>query len=101
MKLFRKVNELISRASAYVLAPAMSVFAASPAFAEGFKPANTVMQKVALGLRGCAAITITVAVVWVGYKTLLNGQSLRDCVYIIIGSILIGGGSEFAALLIS
>ena len=101
MKLFRKVNELISRASAYVLAPAMSVFAASPAFAEGFKPANTVMQTVALGLHGCAAITITVAVVWVGYKTLLNGQSLRDCVYIIIGSILIGGGSEFAALLIS
>lgn len=80
MKLFRKVNELISRASAYVLAPAMSV---------------------SLGLHGCAAITITVAVVWVGYKTLLNGQSLRDCVYIIIGSILIGGGSEFAALLIS
>ncbi|EDY1253419.1 TrbC/VirB2 family protein [Salmonella enterica] len=99
MKLFSKVKELISRVSAYVLAPAMSVFAASPAFADGFNRANTVMQKVSTGLHGLAAITITVAVIWIGYKTLWNGESLKSCGYIIIGGILIGGGSEIAALL--
>lgn len=100
MKLFSKVKELISRASAYVLAPAMSVFAANPALAAGgFKRANTVMEKVSIGLHGLAAITITVAVVWIGYKTLWKGESLSQCGYIIIGGILIGGGSEIGALL--
>lgn len=49
MKLFSKVKELISRASAYVLAPAMSVFAASPAFADGFSRANTIMRRYPAG----------------------------------------------------
>ncbi|HIH9926921.1 TPA: TrbC/VirB2 family protein, partial [Klebsiella pneumoniae] len=88
MKLFSKVKELISRASAYVLAPAMSVFAASPAFADGFSRANTIMEKVSSGLHGLAAITITVAVIWIGYKTLWKGESLSQCGYIIIGGIL-------------
>lgn len=101
MKIFIKVKELISRASAYALAPAMSVLAASPAFADGFNRANTVMEKVSTGLHGLAAITITVAVIWVGYKTLWNGESLKSCGYIIIGGILIGGGSEIGALLMS
>lgn len=100
MKLFSKVKELISRASAYVLVPTMSVFAASPTFAaDGFSRANSVMEKVSTGLHGLAAITITVAVIWIGYKTLWNGESLKSCGYIIIGGILIGGGSEIAALL--
>ncbi|EIO2627167.1 TrbC/VirB2 family protein [Salmonella enterica] len=101
MKLFSKIKELISRASAYVLAPAMSVFATSPAFADGFSRANTIMEKVSSGLHGLAAITITVAVIWIGYKTLWKGESLSQCGYIIIGGILIGGGSEIGALLMS
>lgn len=53
------------------------------------------------GLHGLAAITITVAVIWIGYKTLWKGESLSQCGYIIIGGILIGGGSEIGALLMS
>ncbi|EPR2182269.1 TrbC/VirB2 family protein [Shigella sonnei] len=102
MKLFSKVKELISRVSAYVLALAMSVFAASPVLAaDGFQRANTIMEKVSTGLHGLAAITITVAVIWIGYKTLWKGESLSQCGYIIIGGILIGGGSEIGALLMS
>jgi type IV secretion system protein VirB2 len=101
MKYFSTLKKFISRTSTHVMTSAMSALAASPAFADGFAPANTVMQNIATGLHGCAAITITVAVVWVGYKTLWNGDSLKSCGHIIIGGILIGGGSEFAALLIS
>lgn len=53
------------------------------------------------GLHGLAAITITVVVIWIGYKTLWKGESLSQCGYIIIGGILIGGGSEIGALLMS
>lgn len=73
----------------------------SPAFADGFSKANTLMAKISTGLHGVAAITITVAVVWVGYKVLWNGQSLKDCGNIIIGAILIISGAEFAQLFIA
>ncbi|EHT8728087.1 TrbC/VirB2 family protein [Salmonella enterica] len=102
MKFIRKLKNKINLTSAYILAQAMSVVAASPALAaDGFQRANTVMQKVSTGLHGLAAIVITVAVIWIGYKTLWKGESLSQCGYIIIGGILIGGGSEIGALLMS
>ncbi|TKI02591.1 TrbC/VirB2 family protein [Martelella alba] len=97
MRLFRKLKTAVRAVSASAL-PAFSV---TPAFADGFQRANTVMEKVSTGLHGLAAITITVAVIWVGYKTLWKGESLSQCAYIIIGGILIGGGSEIGALLMS
>ncbi|EIN0583678.1 TrbC/VirB2 family protein [Salmonella enterica subsp. enterica serovar Newport] len=101
MNLFHKLKASASRLSVSVLVPAIAAFTASPAFAFGFQKANTVMQNISTGLHGLAAITITVAVIWVGYKTLWVGESLRQCAYIIIGGILIGGGSEIGALLTS
>lgn len=97
MTLFRKLKTAVSAVSLGVL----MVFSTTPAFADGFTRANTVMEKVSTGLHGLAAITITVAVIWVGYKTLWKGESLSQCAYIIIGGILIGGGSEIGALLMS
>lgn len=97
MTLFRKLKTAVSAVSVGVL----MVFSTTPAFADGFTHANTVMEKVSTGLHGLAAITITVAVIWVGYKTLWKGESLSQCAYIIIGGILIGGGSEIGALLMS
>ncbi|MCA6938437.1 MULTISPECIES: TrbC/VirB2 family protein [Enterobacterales] len=94
---FRKLKVAVSPLSTCLL----TVFSATPAFADGFTRANTVMEKVSTGLHGLAAITITVAVIWVGYKTLWKGESLSQCAYIIIGGILIGGGSEIGALLMS
>lgn len=101
MKFFSKVKGTVSRFVAFVSTLFMMALTASPAFADGFSRANTVMQKVSTGLHGLAAITITVAVIWIGYKTLWKGESLGQCGYIIIGGILIGGGSEIGALLMS
>ncbi|ATX02603.1 TrbC/VirB2 family protein [Citrobacter cronae] len=97
MTLCRKLKAAFSPVSAF----ALIVCSIPPVFADGFQRANTVMEKVATGLNGLAAITITVAVIWVGYKTLWKGESLSQCAYIIIGGILIGGGSEIGALLMS
>ncbi|HDX9051773.1 TPA: TrbC/VirB2 family protein [Yersinia enterocolitica] len=96
MSLLQKIKSLLSRPMA-----AMPLLAASPAFADGFSKANDLMGKISTGLHGVAAITITVAVVWVGYKVLWNGQSLKDCGNIIIGAILIISGAEFANLFVS
>ncbi|MEG5544037.1 TrbC/VirB2 family protein [Klebsiella michiganensis] len=97
MRLFRKLKAAVRAVSAC----ALTAFSVTLAFADGFQRANTVMEKVSTGLHGLAAITITVAVIWVGYKTLWKGESLSQCTYIIIGGILIGGGSEIGALLMS
>ena len=91
MILFRKLKAVVPPVSACTL----TTFSATPALADGFQRANTVMQKVSTGLHGLAAITITVAVIWIGYKTLWKGESLSQC------GILIGGGSEIGALLMS
>lgn len=96
MSLLKKLKSLLSRP----LAVMSSLALASPAFADGFAKANELMAKISTGLHGVAAITITVAVVWVGYKVLWNGQSLKDCGNIIIGAILIISGAEFAALFV-
>ncbi|OWF99353.1 TriB protein [Klebsiella pneumoniae] len=85
MILFRKLKAVVPPVSACTL----TTFSATPALADGFQRASL------------AAITITVAVIWIGYKTLWKGESLSQCGYIIIGGILIGGGSEIGALLMS
>ncbi|MGQ7746189.1 TrbC/VirB2 family protein [Pectobacterium brasiliense] len=97
MTFFRMLKAAVSPVSVCVLV----FFSATPTFADGFQRANTIMEKVSTGLHGLAAITITVSVIWVGYKTLWKGESLSQCAYIIIGGILIGGGSEIGALLMS
>ncbi|PAV02515.1 TriB protein [Arsenophonus sp. ENCA] len=99
MNLFNQFKHVTHRISASLFALAFSVFTINPALADGFVRATTIMQKVATGLHGLAAITITVAVIWVGYKTLWKGESLSQCGNIIIGGILIGGGTEIGALL--
>ncbi|HAU5635937.1 TrbC/VirB2 family protein [Citrobacter amalonaticus] len=98
MQLKDRVKRCLRRSAASALAQSV---VASPALADGFQRANTIMEKVSTGLHGLAAVTITVAVIWIGYKTLWKGESLSQCGYIIIGGILIGGGSEIGALLMS
>ena len=64
---------------------------------DGFNKANDVLSKTSLGLLGLAAVTITLATTWVGYKVLFDGKSLHDMRNVIIGAILIVGASGFGA----
>ncbi|WP_230492939.1 TrbC/VirB2 family protein [Martelella alba] len=68
MRLFRKLKAAVSAVSA----GALTALSVTPAFADGFERANTVMEKVSTGLHGLAAITITVAVIWVGLQDALE-----------------------------
>lgn len=75
------------------------VLQAAPALAadSGFNKANETLSNTSTGLLGLAAVTITLATMWVGYKVLFDGKSLHDMRNVIIGAILIVGASGFGA----
>lgn len=74
------------------------LFVSSPAFAE-FKKAQKLMEKIEGGLRGLSLVSVTIAIIWVGYKVLFGGSTLRDCAPILIGAILLASAAEIAKLL--
>ncbi|KPC27197.1 Conjugal transfer protein [Pseudomonas syringae pv. cilantro] len=45
-------------------------------------------------------MTVTIAVLWVGYKVLFAGNTLRECAPIIIGAIIIASASEVARMMV-
>lgn len=63
----------------------------------GFNKANETLSNTSTGLLGLAAVTITLATMWIGYKVLFDGKSLSDMRNVIIGAILIVGASGFGA----
>ena len=67
------------------------------AMADGFTKAGTLLDKVSTGLLALSIVTVTIAVLWVGYKVLFDGKSLHDMRNVIIGAILIVGASGFGA----
>ncbi|HCM9655485.1 TrbC/VirB2 family protein [Enterobacter mori] len=96
MKFIKSIKNLSNKATTPLLLSAV----AQPALAAGgFSVANNLLSQVESGLEGLAIITITIAVLWVGYKVLWNGQSLKDCSNIIIGGIIIASASEIGSLL--
>lgn len=69
----------------------------APAADSGFSKASDTLSNTSTGLLGLAAVTITLATMWVGYKVLFDGKSLHDMRNVIIGAILIVGASGFGA----
>lgn len=69
--------------------------------AGGLSKVNTLLETISGWLYGAAAVTVTIAILWVGYKILFGGQTLRECAPVLIGSIIIASASTIAGLLIS
>jgi type IV secretion system protein VirB2 len=46
----------------------------------GFNKANETLSNTSTGLLGLAAVTITLATMWVGYKVLFDGKACMTCV---------------------
>lgn len=69
----------------------------SPTFAEGFTKANDFLESLNTGLHVLTGATITLAVLWVGYKVMFDANSIRDCKNVIIGAILVASASELGA----
>lgn len=82
------------------LIPAALLATSVPAMADGFSKASSLLDKVSTGLLALSIVTVTIAVLWVGYKVLFAGNTLRECAPIIMGAILIASASEIARLLV-
>lgn len=76
-------------------------FAETASGAGGLSGAKNLLENVEGALTALSVVTVTIAILWVGYKVLFGGQTLKECAPIIIGAILIAGASEIAGLLIS
>lgn len=82
------------------LIPAGLFVASVPAMADGFTKARTLLDKVSTGLLALSLVTVTIAVLWVGYKVLFAGNTLRECAPIIVGAIIIASASEVARMMV-
>jgi len=69
------------------------------AMAGGLEKVNTLMQKVSDGLSAISIATVTVAILWVGYKVLFTGTAIRDMGSTILGAVIIAAASEIASLI--
>lgn len=69
--------------------------------AGGLEKANKLLETVSSWLNALSIATVTIAILVVGYKVVFGGQTIRECVPIIIGAILIASASQIANLLLS
>jgi len=70
------------------------------AAAGGLDKVNTLMNNVSTALQALSLATITVAILWVGYKVLFAGVALRDMGSTILGAVIIASAAQIAALLV-
>lgn len=96
----RKVKSmLIMRKYRTLLISFYISFFTHPAYAD-FQKANKLLTKVEQGLRSLSLVTVTLAILWVGYKVLFGGSTIQECAPVIIGAIIIASAAEIAKMLV-
>ncbi|MGF1907722.1 TrbC/VirB2 family protein [Aliivibrio salmonicida] len=92
------VSSASSRLSFGVLRLSLALFSLFPvlAHAEGLDKVNDFMENVAAVLRGASIVTVTVALMWCGYKYLFTEWDIREMGRILMGALLVGGAAELA-----
>lgn len=66
----------------------------------GLDKVNAFMENIKSVLSGAAIVTVTVAVMVVGYKVIFTQWDARECGKILMGGLFIGGGAEIAGYLV-
>lgn len=69
-------------------------------FASGLSNANSTLTQISNALMGVSVVTVTIAILIVGYKVLFGGQTIQECGKIIIGAVIIASASSLASLLV-
>ncbi|ERZ09685.1 TPA: TrbC/VirB2 family protein [Pseudomonas aeruginosa] len=95
-------NKSANRAVPFLaLVACMALFAVEPAFAQGgLDKVNTFMDNVLSVLRGVSITTVTIAIIWAGYKFLFKHADIAEVGKILAGGLLIGGAAELARFLL-
>jgi len=61
---------------------------------------KSTLESIQTALTAISLITVTLAILYVGYKVLFGGQSFKELSPVIIGAIVIASAAEIAKLLI-
>lgn len=67
----------------------------------GLNKVNDFMDNVAAILRGASIITVSVAIMWAGYKFLFTQASAMEIGKIVIAGLLIGGAAEISGYILA
>ncbi|MGJ7523717.1 TrbC/VirB2 family protein [Variovorax sp. LT1P1] len=78
---------------------AMIAVACSPAFAQ-FDKGKEGLNMVQVGLLGLAAVCITIAIMWTGFRMAYQAAQWKDCAAWFWGGLLIGSAPAIAAMII-
>ena len=87
----KKINILLS-----LLLFSSSSFAAGG----GLSKVNTTMQLVSDTLSAIAVVTVTISIMWAGYKVLFKGDPMMEGAKILGGGVFIGAASQIASMLV-
>lgn len=87
----KKINTLLS-----LLLFSCSSFAASG----GLSKINTTMQLVSDTLSAIAVVTVTISIMWAGYKVIFKGDPMMEGAKILGGGVFIGAASQIASMLV-
>lgn len=93
------VSYTSSRPLFIILCLVVLVFALFPELAHasgGVSKVNNFMDDLAALLRGISVITVTVAIMWVGYEMLFTEWDIRKIGRILISALCIGCAAEIA-----
>ena len=71
------------------------------AHAGGLDKIDDFMNNLVNILRGASIATVTLAVMWVGYKVLFTDWDVREIGKILMGALLIGGAAEISRYFVS
>lgn len=88
-----KTKSIVTAISASLANMPVSVLAAT----DGFDKVNEGLNWWAIGLGSLSVATITLCIMWIGYKVLWDGKKISDMTNVMMGGGLIGGASGFAA----
>ena len=66
----------------------------------GLEKAQDLMETVSDALTALSLATVTVAILWVGYKVLFTQTALRDMGSTILGAVIIASAAQIAAMLV-
>ncbi len=99
--LFNQIkNRLVNRSQVKSAVLLSAVTATEFAHAAGLEKVESIMQNVSSALQAASVVTVTVAVLWCGYKIVFGGQTFREVAPVLIGGIIIGAASQIASMLV-
>ena len=89
------------RRGAQATAALLLAMVSNVALAQGFDKINTTVTNVNTILVTISIAVVTIAIIWAGFKMIVQGARLADVANVLIGGTLVGGAAAFASYIVT